>query len=83
MVITNFRAYADSFIYFLWRHHFYTIETEEPIHLHAEKGNMECKYWLLVDEKDIKDEYNYNISPKDKQEIRKIIFQDFDTLIDV
>jgi len=43
---------------------------------------MECKYWILVDEMDIKEEFCFNMLPKDKREIRKIIFQNFDLLID-
>ena len=33
---------------------------------------MECKYWMLVEEMDIKEEFSYNMSPKDKREVRKI-----------
>jgi hypothetical protein len=65
-----------------WRLYFYANESKEPIHIHAEKGDMECKYWILVDELDIKDEYNFNMSPKDKREIRKIIFENFDMITD-
>jgi hypothetical protein len=43
---------------------------------------MECKYWILVDEMDIKEEYSYSMSAKDKREVRKIVFQNFDMLID-
>ena len=43
---------------------------------------MECKYWIFVDEMDIKEEYGYNMSPKDKREVRKIIFQNFDIITD-
>jgi hypothetical protein len=38
---------------FGWRFFFYSNEGSEPIHIHAEKGDMECKYWLLVDELEI------------------------------
>ncbi|WP_299289176.1 DUF4160 domain-containing protein [uncultured Mucilaginibacter sp.] len=61
---------------------FYANENNEPIHIHAEKGDMDCKYWLLVEEMDIKEEFSYNMSPKDKRKIRKIIFQNFDTITD-
>ena len=57
-------------------------KTQEPIHIHAEKGNMEYKYWILLDEMDIREAYSYNMLPKDKREIRKIIFQHFDLLTD-
>jgi hypothetical protein len=33
---------------------FYSNEGSEPIHVHAEKGDMECKYWLLTEEVEIK-----------------------------
>ena len=65
-----------------WRLYFYANESKEPIHIHAEKGNMEGKYWILVDEMELKEEYIYNMSPKDKREVKKIIFQNFDTLVD-
>ena len=65
-----------------WRLYFYANESKEPIHIHAEKGNMEGKYWILVDEIDIKEDFNYNMSPKDTREVRKIIFQHFDLIID-
>jgi hypothetical protein len=43
---------------------------------------MECKYWILIDEMDIKEEYSYNMTSKDRREVRKIIFQNFDVLTD-
>jgi len=32
-----------------WRFFFYSSEGSEPIHIHCQKGDMECKYWLDVD----------------------------------
>jgi Domain of unknown function (DUF4160) len=29
-----------------WRLFFYTNERNEPPHIHARKGDVECKYWL-------------------------------------
>ena len=29
-----------------WRFFFYANERNEPIHVHARKAGMECKYWL-------------------------------------
>ncbi len=31
------------------RFHFYSNEGNEPMHVHAVKGDAECKYWLLPD----------------------------------
>jgi hypothetical protein len=64
-----------------WRLFFYSNEGSEPMHVHAEKGDMECKYWILVDEVEIKEEFAYNVSPTAKKEIKKIIYQHFDILV--
>jgi hypothetical protein len=48
------------------------------MHKHAQKGDMECKFWILEDEMDPRLEFAYNLSPKDVKEIRKIIFEHFD-----
>jgi hypothetical protein len=32
-----------------WRLFFYSNEGNEPIHIHGQKGDKECKYWLDVD----------------------------------
>ncbi len=36
-----------------WRFHFYSNEGNEPMHVHAVKGDAECKYWLHPDRFDI------------------------------
>lgn len=63
-----------------WRLFFYANEGTEPIHIHAEKGEMECKYWLDVEEFEISEAFSYNISPAAKKEIKKIIYQNFDLI---
>jgi hypothetical protein len=67
---------------FGWRLFFYSNENKEPIHIHAEKGDMECKFWLLVDEIEIREDFAYNMSPASKREIKKIIYQHFDLILD-
>ena len=42
---------------------------------------MECKYWLDETNFDIWEAYSYNISPRDRREIRKIIFNNFEDII--
>ncbi|MBM3171738.1 MAG: DUF4160 domain-containing protein [Bacteroidetes bacterium] len=66
---------------FGWRFFFYSNESSEPIHIHAEKGDMECKYWLLVDELEIKEAFSYNLTPAAKREAKKIIYQHFDDIV--
>ena len=64
-----------------WRLFFYSNEGTEPIHIHAEKGGMECKYWLLLDEIEIREAFSYNMTPNAKREIKKIIYQHFDLIV--
>jgi Ni,Fe-hydrogenase maturation factor len=64
-----------------WRIFFYSNEGSELIHIHAEKSDMECKYWLKVEEYEIEEEYSYNLTPAAKREIRKIIFEHFDYIV--
>jgi hypothetical protein len=42
---------------------------------------MECKYWLLVEEFEIKEVFIFNMSPNAKRELKKI-YQNFDLIID-
>jgi len=57
---------------------FYSNEGKEPIHVHCRKGDMECKYWLDRENFEIDEAFAYNMSPKDKREIRKIIYEHFE-----
>ena len=65
-----------------WRLFFYANESNEPVHIHAEKGDMECKYWIIEEEVDIKEAYAYNLGQGDRKEIKKIIYQHFDLIIE-
>lgn len=42
---------------------------------------MECKFWVLEEEVDIQEEFGYNLTPQGRKEIRKIIFQNFDLIV--
>ena len=61
-----------------WRFFFYSNEGYEPIHIHCQKGERECKYWLKRNEFDIDEAYSYNLSVSDKREVKKIIFEYFE-----
>jgi hypothetical protein len=65
-----------------WRLFFYSNEGFEQVHVHAEKGDMECKFWLLIEEVEIKEAFGYNMSPSSTKEIKKIIYQHFDLIFD-
>nr|VFJ87138.1 MAG: protein of unknown function (DUF4160) [Candidatus Kentron sp. H]VFJ88775.1 MAG: protein of unknown function (DUF4160) [Candidatus Kentron sp. H]VFJ95030.1 MAG: protein of unknown function (DUF4160) [Candidatus Kentron sp. H] len=64
-----------------WRIFFYANEGNEPIHVHCQKNDMECKYWIDVDGFDIQEAYSYGLSPGDKRQARKIIFEHFDRIV--
>lgn len=64
-----------------WRLFFYSNERSEPPHIHARKGNMECKYWLNPNEFDIELAYSYAFTAAEHRQIRRIIFDNFDYLV--
>jgi len=64
-----------------WRLFFYSDEGDEPPHIHARKGDAECKYWILEEAFDIREEWAYNLTPRLRREIRKIILTNFDLIL--
>ena len=65
-----------------WRFFFYSDEGNEPIHIHVQKGDSECKYWLDIDLYEICEAYSYGMSSRDTREVKKIILQNFDEIVD-
>ncbi len=63
-----------------WRLFFYSDEGNEPMHIHARKGECECKYWIDVENFEITEAWSYNLTPRNKREIRKIILQHLDLI---
>jgi len=61
-----------------WRLFFYSNESNEPIHIHCRKGDMECKYWIDSENFNVKEAFSYGLAPRDKREIKKIIYEHFD-----
>ena len=61
-----------------WRLFFYANEGHEPIHVHGRKGDTECKYWLDPEHFDLEEAYAYNLAPRDRRDIKKIIFDHFE-----
>lgn len=64
-----------------WRLFFYSNEGDEPIHIHAEKGGMECKFWLIIDQIDIQEAFSFNLTLSSRREIKKLIYQNFDLIV--
>ena len=48
------------------------------MHIHAVKGDAECKYWLKPDRFDIVEEFEHNFTPRLRREVRQIIYMHFD-----
>lgn len=63
-----------------WRVFFYSDEGHEPVHVHARKGDAECKMWLQADVYNLEEAWSRNLSPRLQREIRKIIFDHFDLI---
>lgn len=63
-----------------WRFFFYSNENKEPIHIHCRKGDRECKYWLDTSNFDVNEAFSYNMTAKDKREVKKIIFEYFELI---
>jgi hypothetical protein len=61
-----------------WRLFFYANERDEPIHVHCRKGDLECEYWLDRENFNLEEAYAFNLSSKDRREIRRIIYQHFE-----
>ncbi len=67
---------------FGWRVFFYANEAGEPPHVHCTKAECAAKYWLNEQAYDITPAYEYNLSPANRRMIRKIIFSNFDYIMD-
>ena len=64
-----------------WRFFFYANEGNEPIHIHCKKGDAEAKYWLDIEAFEAIEAHAYNMSPADKRNVRRIIFDHFDYIV--
>ncbi len=61
-----------------WRFFFYANEGNEPIHIHCQKAEKECKYWIDRENFDVVEHYSYKMNNKDKRQVKKIIFEYFE-----
>lgn len=61
-----------------WRFFFYSNESNEPIHIHAKKGNKLCKYWLDPGTFSVSGAYTRGMSPKDKRQVIRVIIDNFE-----
>lgn len=61
-----------------WRFFFYSNESNEPIHIHCQKAEKECKFWVDTTNFAVEEAYSYGMNNKDKRQVRKIIFEHFE-----
>lgn len=64
-----------------WRFFFYPNERNEPMHIHGQKAEKDCKYWIDPERYNIKEAYSYHMTPADKKIVRKIMFQNLDYIV--
>ena len=65
-----------------WRFFFYSNENKESVHIHVQKAGKEAKYWLVVSAFDIEEAFSHQMTPRDKREVKKIIYQHFDYIVE-
>jgi hypothetical protein len=65
-----------------WRVFFYANEGDEPIHVHAKKGDAECKLWLRTELFDVEEAWACGMTPRLRREIREIVFAHFDLILE-
>lgn len=65
-----------------WRFFFYANEGNESIHIHCQKGEKDCKYWLDTENFEVEEAYSYNMNNKDRRQVKKIIFEYFEYIED-
>ena len=64
-----------------WRLFFYANERTEPPHIHCKKADCEYKYWIDIENYEIIEAYAYSLSPKERREIKKIIYQHLEYIV--
>jgi len=65
-----------------WRFFFYSNENNEPIHIHVRRAEAEAKFWIDVKEFEIREAYAYKFSSRNKREVKRIIYQHLDYIIE-
>jgi len=64
-----------------WRVFFYSNEGNEPMHVHARKGQAECKFRVHEELFGIEEAWSHGLSPQLRREIRRVIFGHFDLIV--
>lgn len=62
-----------------YRFFFYSSEGDEPCHIHVKRGEGDGKIWL---EPELKEEYMEDFKNREKREIKKIVKEQIEFLIE-
>lgn len=65
-----------------WRFFFYSNENKEPCHVHVQKAEMEARYWMDEKNFEIRKGFANLMSSAVKREVKKIIYQHFDYIVE-
>src|SRR5688500_6733600 len=57
-----------------WRCYFTSNEAEEPMHVYAQKGQSETKFWLHADQYVVEEDFEHNLTARGRREIRKLVY---------
>jgi hypothetical protein len=52
------------------------------MHIHVQKAEMEAKYWIDANAYEIKEAYSFMLSPRDSREVKRLIYQHLDYIIE-
>ncbi len=63
-----------------WRCYVNSNAGDEPMHIFAQRGNAECKFWLHPDQYVVQEELEHNLTERSRREVRRIVYQHFDEL---
>jgi hypothetical protein len=61
-----------------YRFFFYSLDSNEPMHVHVQREKMICKFWLDP----VALSKNRHFSPRELHLIRNIIYDNLDTIIE-
>ncbi len=65
-----------------WRLYFFANERNEPMHVHCDNAEIRCKFWIDAEGFNLEMEYALNASLRDLREIKKVIYEHFDLIVE-
>jgi Domain of unknown function (DUF4160) len=65
-----------------WRLFFWENEGREAVHVHARQGKAECRFRLFPERFDIEEDWAHQLSAAQRRQARKIIFENFDLIVE-